>query len=354
MQIREFSPKQFEELKKYWLQLENGKDMTVFQHYGWFKNINELYFKEHVKKLFREWKYFVVLENDKPLLIAPVMIIKFGFQFKFIGLKKGAYFIGRKGFSDYLNFIYDDFSKDAIDYLFNYLKETCSIKYYNFERILEDTKFYKYLSNEFKIIQTPVACATLTLPENFEDYKKLLTKSTRQNIRTAINRQKRDNINLTHEFIFDFDTDIKKELLVVREERLGKKQNAAMNKSSLIGKINLIITNIIEKLFSAKHDIVNECYNPWCFLIKDGNEIAGYFWGISDMTKKVYYVILAGVREKYYWYSPSVSHLYLFLEEYFKSNRDDISAFDFTRGGERYKFDMGGQIKNCWCVKFKI
>ena len=57
MYIKEYDPNQFIELKEYWLQLENGKDMTAFQHYGWFENINNLYFKEHIKKLFRFWKY---------------------------------------------------------------------------------------------------------------------------------------------------------------------------------------------------------------------------------------------------------------------------------------------------------
>ena len=355
MYIKEYDPNQFIELKEYWLQLENGKDMTAFQHYGWFENINNLYFKEHIKKLFRFWKYFIVFNDDgQPLLIAPIQVVKVGLFFKNIGLKKGAYFIGRQGYSDYLNFIYDDFSDEAVDFLFEYLLKEYKIKNCFFEQILEETQMYQYLVNKYKYTQIRVACAALVLPEIFDDYKALLSKSTRQNIRTAINRQNRDGLTFTHEISFDVDDALKEELLSVREERLGKKQKAAIHKSSIYGKLNLLGNNIIKKLFCAKHNVMNECYNPWCFLIKNGDEIAGYFWGIADSHKKVYYVILAGVREKYAWYSPSVSHLYLFLQEQYEAGNKDIIALDFTRGGERYKADMGGKIKNCWSVRFKL
>lgn len=344
MKIKEYDPSNFNDLKDYWLQLENGNDMTAFQHYGWFKNINDLYFKEHIKKLFRVWKYFVVLDdNDNPLIIAPIMIVKLGFQYKFIGLKKGAYFIGRQGYTDYFNFIYNHFHSDVIDFLLKHLKNKYGVKYCCFDQVLEDTQFYKYLADNYNIKQTSITCASLKLPDSFEAYNKLLSKSTRQNIRTAINRQNRDNIILTHEFIVDFNKDIMEELLLVRKERLGKKNKSAFQKSSLAGKLNLFGTRIIKKFFSAKHDIIENSYNPWCLLIKNGDEIAGYFWGINDEYKNAYYVILAAVREKYAWYSPSISHLYLFLQEYYNSNNKNITVLDFTSGGERYKFDLGGK-----------
>ena len=32
----------FKQLEMYWKKLENGNDMTVFQLYDWYKNINQL------------------------------------------------------------------------------------------------------------------------------------------------------------------------------------------------------------------------------------------------------------------------------------------------------------------------
>ena len=43
-----------------------------------------------------------------------------------------------------------------------------------------------------------------------------------------------------------------------------------------------------------------------------------------------------------------------FLQEQYEAGNKDIIALDFTRGGEKYKADMGGKIKNCWCVRFKL
>lgn len=50
MEIETFSPQEFGNLEAYWKQLESGDDMTVFQQYNWYKNVNALYFKEKAKE----------------------------------------------------------------------------------------------------------------------------------------------------------------------------------------------------------------------------------------------------------------------------------------------------------------
>lgn len=354
MEIQEYSPQQFNELKKAWKELESGDDMTVFQHYDWYKYVNALYEKEHAKKLFREWVYLLVVDNEQPIMIAPIQIIKAGAQYKNVGLARGAYFIGRQGYSDYLNFIYRDFSENAARSIFNYLKSERKLNRVCFEQLLENTDLYHFLVKEFNYTQSECYCASLELPETFEEYRKLLSKNTRQNIRTAINRQKRNELALTHEIVYQLDPDMSDVLMKIREQRLAEKRKNSSTNASIKGRIYGKFRGLVVKLFSAEQDVINESCNPWCFLVKDGDRIVSYFWGMRNDYRDEYYVILAGVDKDYTWYSPSLSHLYLFIQEQYESGDKKVKVLDFTRGGERYKEDMGASKKSAWAITFKI
>ena len=76
-------------------------------------------------------------------------------------------------------------------------------------------------------------------------------------------------------------------------------------------------------------------------LVKNGEEIVSFFWGIRNDYLHEYYVILAGVDKEYEWYSPNISHLYLLIEEYYQNQDGRIRVIDFTRGGEGYKKTIG-------------
>lgn len=136
MNIRVYTPKQFAELEQPWKQLEYGKDMTVFQLYDWYKQLNKLYFREHTKNIFRTWIYVLAEDEEKPIMIAPIQVIRLGAEFMGIGLERAFYFIGRQGYSDYLNFIYKDFSEKAVLCIFSYLQKTYGISKCYFERLL--------------------------------------------------------------------------------------------------------------------------------------------------------------------------------------------------------------------------
>lgn len=358
MDIISFNVSEYSKLEQHWRVLEKGKDMTVFQLYDWYRNVNQLYINEHFLNHFRECVYLLAIDNGKPLMIAPIQVIKFGVNIyykKTIGQNKGYYFIGRNGYSDYLNFIYDDFSEEAADEILTYLKKKYGYKNCYLEAILESTNLYKYIHSKYKIINNiGVYCAELVLPENFANYKKKLSKSMRQNIRTAFNRQNKNDIHLHHELIFETDEQLRKLLYEIREKRLGKKQNDAIKNLPFYGKMYYAFRHSYRKLLCSKHDILKDNCNPWCFLVKNGEEIAGYFWGIRDIQKGVYYVILAGVQPDYAWYSPSISHFYGFLEELYQNNNITIKAFDFTRGGEKYKHDIGADRKNTFTVYFEL
>lgn len=345
-QIREYTVHDYpgeamSELEPAWKQLEHGPDMTAFQFYDWYLNLQTVYQAEHAKNLFRELRYIAIYNKDCPVLIAPLEIHKFGVGYKKYGAPRGVYFIGRLGFTDYLNFIYDEFDPDAAGVLIDYISKAYSQRKFCFDRMLESAASYQYLCSKYRGESNPVQCAALVLPSTFEEYRGLLSKSTKQNIRTANNRAKRNGLVLTHELIHEEDSATKEEIIALNAQRHDKKNKASRAHMSTAGRIYCFFAEIYRKLFAVPLDVVRVSKSTFCFLVRDGEKIVSFFWGIRNDYLHEYYVILAGVDKEYEWYSPNISHLYMFIEEYYQRARENIQIIDFTRGGEGYKKTIG-------------
>lgn len=336
--FKEYSVETFAEIKPIWVKLEKGVEMTVFQTYKWYETLTNYYKKEKVKNKFRVWKFIVMYDNDIPQLIAPIEYNKVGTV-----KAKGLYFIGSDfGAMDYCNFIFKTINKDLINGILMYITKKFNCNKVIFEKVQTNSKTCEYISKMYSVIGKEFECGKLFLPDSFDEYKKLLSKHSRQNIRTAINRQNKDDIELVHELVFDIDNDTKEKLLLIRESRLKEKQKRDWKDSTLKGKIFQRIHRVYTLLFSCKKNIMYEnLCKTFCFLVKQNNEIAGFFWGEIDEANNTYYVTYAGVNQKFEWYSPVISHFYLYLEEMYKSGQPVIRSFDFTKGGEKYKKDIG-------------
>ena len=123
---------------------------------------------------------------------------------------------------------------------------------------------------------------------------------------------------------------------------------------SFAGSIYCFFARIFRKLFSAQLDVVRVSKNTFSFIVKDGDQLVSFFWGIRNDYLNEYYVILVGVDQKYEWYSPNISHLYLFLEEYYGENRQDVRLIDFTRGAEGYKKTIGCVERSVSGLQFRV
>lgn len=351
--LKLYSPNSFSELEHIWKRLEKGNDMTPFQSYDWYKGLNDLYKKERVKRIFRKWEYIVAFRFNEPVLIAPIQIVNIGMQIKGIGLRRGFYLIGRSGYTDYANFIYKRFDKNAFEEVLEYLIQRYGCNYFCFEKIIANTELSMYINNHYEVSKKECYCADLLLPESFEDYNSLLSKSSRQNIRTAINRQKRNEINLTHQLVYSINDNLVEELMRIRAIRLRGKKKKSRLKASIFGKAYAICHEWLSSIFDAKHDVMRTCAASWAFLVKDGEKIASFFWGIYDKEKKFYYVSLAGMDPEYGWYSPGISHFYLLLKEQYEKGDMVFKMVDFTRGGEHYKAALGCKKKESLIMAFE-
>lgn len=326
----------FPMLKHDWSMLQKGKDMTYFQQYEWYRILVEL--NKGIKHRSFEYVFARVQKSDETVLIAPLWIVKKTFA-KFN--KKGVYIFGRAQWSDYLNFIYNKFDSASIDFLFSQIKLKYGICNYILEEIRQESDLAQYVMEKFQLKSVNQSvCVDLNIPDSEEDYKKMLSKSSRQNIRTAFNRAKTDGVS----FVFNFD-DINvnlDEFEKYRNIRLLDKNQIHQN---LVSRIKCFIsTKILRRGYYKFPE-----YNPFThdkeskfITIKSSNGelCAAFNYGFDKVHSQI--VLMAvSTNPKFYKYSPGI----LVLFEYIKKQIEckDIKGIDFTRGNERYKYVLGGK-----------
>lgn len=341
MDVKFYPSDRLSDIKDDWKRLEQGQEMTAFQSFEWNLSLDRLYQSEKAKNLVRTWFYAVAEEDGKAVMIAPLQYFKMTLFGQQIGVKKGFYFIGGTGFTDYTNFIYDEFREEHAQAIFDAVTKRYHADHFCLEHIPQTASLCAYILERFGARTESYPCAALTLPPTFEDYKAMLSKSNRQNIRTALNRQARDGMDLKYTFEIErVDAQTAKAMLDIKKSRAKHLNAIARKQMSIKGRIYAAIFLPIKKLFSKKHDILAEPLEAWSFQVKNGDDLAGFFWGITDVSKTKMYVIFAGVKEGYSWYSPTISQFYRLVEELYREDTK-ITTFDFTRGAEKYKFDLG-------------
>lgn len=320
----------FSKLESIWKELEKGEDMTSFQSYRWYQMLNECYVPKDTPNYLSI--YAVVKRNNEIVLIAPLWIVKKTFK---IVNKKGIYFLGREGWSDYLNFIYKEFDDDAMRFMLQELSNKYKISSFNFSELKENVQSYNFFNSNMPLKKSrQCTCVALKLPTTTEIYNKLLSKNARQNIRTAHNRLKKDGLEVR--FVFD-DKDVDREMCRnMREQRF-------IEKFKHVSRLRLIKHKIMYRLtFHFRPYLPFMCYDGGHFLTTYiGNELCSFFYYLIDDIHRQIFVIAAGVNLEYSRYSPGIISLNTFINEIIKDQNIDV--IDFTRGNEPYKYAVGGK-----------
>lgn len=333
----------FEEYKNSWEQIEHGKDMTVFQSFNWNKLLVEQWLSRSFNRLFSEI-YIICLKNGpKVRIIAPLIIQKKSIGVKWLGRKKGIYFLGIESYSDYMNLIYDDDTKESeIETLLNDILKTFSEFTLRLSCVRDETLLSNWcLSQGFS--DKLYTSVFVEIPDNQEIYTKSLSKSTRQNLRTAINRITRDN--LTYEMlVYDCvqDEAFLNSLNQIHIDRVRNK-----NRKKAAGKLrylsNFLRTRYQEFLDGKYNIIINSMSrldNSVFVIVKLNDDIAGYLYGLRDGN--TVRIMQNCYNEKYSFYSPLFRGAYDYILSVIAEDTD-VKSVDFTRGDEEYKYKLGGK-----------
>lgn len=330
--IEEYANGSIELLKETWLMLEKGDDMTYYQSYNWNKIVQQ--FTPQIKGRCKSL-YLLVRQGNTPLLIAPLWIIT---KTHLLVNKKGAYLVGRKGWSDYLNFIYEDCSDDVFKIVFEYIHHRLGLNFCCFEQIKEDTKLYAYLSQHVIIKKNRVTtCVSLVIPDTVDEYRKILSKNSKQNIRTANNRINKDGKSIIFSFNDQPDLEICK---AIRKERVTVKNKINFHSlNDFIVYFKMKIKNLLIIPFPHFLPFCEDKSLSFVSAYVDG-ELAAYFcYGLDEYHKQVMLMVV-GTKDTFAKYSPGILALHAYILN--QIDGKEIVLLDFTRGNERYKYSLGG------------
>jgi hypothetical protein len=328
-----------EDIKKEWMHMESGSEMTLFQTYEWYCMLQQCYIPKDNYNY--ESVFAMVYKGKKCYLIAPLWIIKHNFR---ILNKRGIYFLGRDGCSDYLNMIYKEFEPKAFDLLVEDLQAKYKVKYFYFEGLMESSSLYKHIvktaANIYHDDEEPYVC--LETPSSVQTYNALLSKHSRQNFRTANNRLAKDGKIL----IFNFDDDIvdKQKCLNIRESKLSieyaKFSWYKIHKYRLINRIRFRFPRYMPLLTYHASKVMTAYI---------GEDLCAYFNYAYDDEHKAVVIFSAGTNLEYARYSPGMLLMYNYIKVIIEGQNSIL--IDFTRGNEMYKLSLGGKEKKIHHLK---
>ena len=324
--IRYVPQKDIISIREEWKILEKGEEMTYFQTFDWYQMLID--FTPCCKVV--ENVYVVIYKSNNPIIIAPLWIVKRNYRYV---NKKGIYFIGRKSCSDYLNFIYSCFDSGALEFLLHSLKEKYGVEQCCFEHMLTITSSYHYLVAK-GILVSKENCAHISLPKTIDEYNKSIGKNIRKNLRGAYNRLNKDGVKI--KVIFD-DTHADLERCSdIRNIRLNEKKRFKQSwficlKSFVYKILEISFPECIQHIEDKRSHILSVYCN---------NKLEMFFcYGVDAFRNKVV-LMTAGVSKEYARYSLGIVGLYEFIQ--YLIEKGEYVEVDFLRGGEYYKYALGG------------
>jgi len=330
----------FDKVETLWKRLQNGKDMTVFQSIEWNKLLFDEWNRYRYNKLFSYVEIYVVI-CERYKMIVPLLVQERTTNVRgWIGRREGLYLLGQGSYSDYLNFIYSELSEEVISFFLQFIKKKYSRLVLYLYDMRENTTLCNYLISHYVNISEDVAIS-IKVVQKPEKFNEMISKHTRQNLRTALNRMNKDDMQYRWEqYGIINDEEMLNNLLLIHIKRMKTKNSS--NKNLLYKLSAFIRTRLI--IYREKHNnIVRNSMvtleNSCTVVVRLKGIIVGYIYGLIDKDG-VIRIMQNCVDENYRFYSPMFRGIYDFILDC--SIKDEIREIDFTRGDEEYKYKLGG------------
>lgn len=304
---------------------------TPFQYEDWQKKL----FAEHI-----------ALKSKVPYLGAilyqgNIPILGGHFFVKRSGKRRGIFLLGSGGETDYYDLVYfsTQASEDYIDFFLNQVAEKSKCQDFTFMQIPNESllsKWAKRLSIEPYYVNE---CAWVNLQGTFEEYLASLSKSVRQNIRTANNRLTKDKHIATLD-IYD-ETDLPSDK-ITEIINLYESRRKAKNE---IRSVKIWLREQLRKHNKKKYNIIAEAMKDmkgkFLAVYNIDSEIAAYCFGLKNKNGLSICIMQVAINDDYNKYSPGI----LLLVEVFKKIMEQKDGqnflFDLTNGNEKYKYSLG-------------
>lgn len=336
----------FLEAKSEWNALENGTEMTVYQTFDWNFLLYREWYATMCSKVVSEVVIYYLFDDVSLHIILPLIIQKHSTKTKWFGRKKGIYILGHGSYSDYLNAVYKEATSEMFDALLKRVRLDYPKLNIDFTDILETTSLNHYFMSQGIKPANKTVTVCVKKFDSVEQYTSMLSKHTRQNLRTAVNRMNTDHVNYELSVLGAIDdAELLDKLLATHIERMKVKNN---NKTDFVHRVSSLI-RITVREYKEKHNNViyssmKQMKNSCLVIVYLNSEIAGYLYGLRD---RGYIRILQNCfNDKYGFYSPSFRGAYDFIIGCYDDGQ--VAGIDFTRGDEDYKYKLAGiETKLC-------
>lgn len=354
MRVEFYTTGQFDKLEAIWHKLETGSDMTAFQTFEWYRMLNDNYRHSFANRCLFRAGYFVLMDDQSdPIAIAPMILQRIGAGKQDRGYPKGIYFFGRETPTDYFSFIYKDINQEQVLFLIKAICEKFRFRRFFLSRVRENTVLSGLLTQLFDCRLKPAACAAIRLSGTFDEYYDTLSKHTKQNYRTAMNKAKRNGINLTFSAITKLNDAVLARLNELYKERQRIVRAHEAKEMSKLG----VVYNRLQNCLTKRIAVMDQYSSPWVFLVQDTDrgEIIAFFYGLYEERTHSARMLFTGMDAAYASYSPITAGLIQFLkDEYERTGSFQLQEIDFTRGGEKYKYALGGTDSNMNQISFEV
>lgn len=276
--------------------------------------------------------FYVVSDESDVLIIAPVFI-----------KKKIVTVAGTDEFFDYVDLFYRmDVGKKhlrcAFDSLMGFFRSNgISVVRWNF--IPEESISRDFLLDlQCEIKQTN----NIEIPFlKYEDYLLMLSKSTKQNLRTAENRLRRENksFKLLSSLSDYFSDEILQQCIDIYCARQREKYGKGL------------LNQLMIKTFNYSTEMLRKRMGFILALTIDGN-VAAFMFGYINNTRKSYEVPKLAISKEYAFYSPGMILINKTIQLF--ADKTDIRILDLCRGTEQYKINMGGKVYHTYNYTIKL
>lgn len=324
--------------EKEWKELEQGSEMTAFQTYDWNKLLVQEALNDKMNSFFREIYVYYIVSNEKIVMLLPIITQKISNKFKWIGRKKGVYILGYGSYSDYLNAIYEHITEKAVKTLIDSIKRDFpSMKLYF--HYLRNNKFSNILSDFCHKFEENIA-VSVNILSSVEEYNKILSKSTRQNLRTSLNRMNKNSITYKIEILNKIDDASLRNKLV--DLHIKRTKIKLLKDAKGIKWISSWLRFHVVKYREKHNNIINESMKvineSFVLIVYLEDNVAGYLYGLKE--KESIRIMQNCFDMNYNFYSPLFRACYDLIIDVIEN--DKYKEIDFTRGTEEYKYKLGG------------
>lgn len=277
--------------------------------------------------------FLIAFDNDAPIIVAPL-------EWK----KNVVSPIGVSEAFDFVDFFYrKDIDKKTIwsaqMHIFQFLEKS-GIKNVIWKFVPEDSLSKVFLESMSIVEYAEIDNVRIPFGD-YDKYIQSLSKSTRQNLRTAKNRIVKDakHFSLITNYINELPVSTIYKCLSIYSKRQGSKYG-----KGFLNRISINTINYTTAMMRKNSGVI--------FVLEIDDKVAAFMFGYINLVKNSIEIPKLAIDENYAFYSPGMLLVDQTIE-YLQKNTN-IRTLDLCRGTENYKLKMGGEIYKTYNFTIKL